>query len=68
MPEFQPGQEVRVREAGGDRSVQPDTRFLGKEGAIQYGTGTLVGGVPTFYVVEFHREVRAIPTDWLEPR
>ena len=40
--EFQAHQRVRVREDGGDPSVQPATRFLGKEGTIQYGTREVV--------------------------
>ncbi len=71
MPEFQPGQRIRVLEEGGARSSQPDGRFLGKEGTIQYGTGNLDGGPPTFYFVEFDRpprhRVMAISPDWLEP-
>ena len=67
MPEFQPGQHVRVRKEGGDRASRPDRRFMGKQGIIQHSTGRPEGGPPNFYVVEFHREVRAIPTDWLEP-
>ena len=66
MSEFQPDQRVRVREEGGDPGSKPDRRFLGKEGIIQYGTGNLE--VPTFYIVEFDREVFAISPDWLEPR
>ncbi len=71
MAEFQPGQRVRVREEGGARSSQPDGRFLGKEGTIQYGTGNLEGGSPTFYFVEFDSsplmdKVMAISPDWLE--
>ncbi len=69
MPEFQPGQRIRVLEEGGARSSQPDGRFLGKEGTIQYGTGNLEGGPPTFYFVKFDsRHMMAISTDWLEPR
>ena len=72
MPEFQPGQRVRVRDEGGDSSSMPDMRFLGKEGTIQYGTGNLDGGPPTFYFVEFDRspgqKVMAISADWLELR
>ncbi len=73
MPEFQAGQRVRVREEGGAPGTQPDMRFLGKEGAIQSGTGNLDGGPPTFYFVEFDRppagqKVMAISPDWLEPR
>ena len=69
MPEFQPGQRVRVRDEGGDSSSMPDMRFLGKEGTIQYGTGNLEGGPPTFYFVKFDStQVMAISADWLEPR
>ena len=73
MPEFQPGQRVRVRDEGGDSSSMPDMKFLGKEGTIQSGTGNLDGGPPTFYFVEFDRpragqKVMAISPDWLEPR
>ena len=69
MPAFHPGQRVRVREEGGARSSQPDGRFLGKEGTIQYGTGILEGGPPTFYFVKFDSmQVMAISADWLEPR
>ncbi len=45
--------------------------YQGKEGTIQYGTGNLDGGPPTFYFVEFDRPTRhkvmAISPDWLEP-
>ena len=72
MPEFQEGQRVRVREGGGDPATQPDSGFLGKEGTVQYGTGNLEGGAPTFYFVEFdmprRHKVMAISPDWLEPR
>ena len=75
MPEFQPGQRVRVRLRGGGGApgTQPDMKFLGKEGTIQSGTGNLDGGAPTFYFVEFDRpsvgqKVMAISPDWLEPR
>ncbi len=73
MPEFQPGPRVRVREEGGPPGTQPDMRFLGKEGTIQSGTGTVDGGPPTFYFVEFDRapareKVMAISTDWLASR
>ena len=72
MAEFQPGQRVRVCEEGGKPATQPDMRFLGKEGTIQYGTGNLDGGPPTFYFVEFDNvrvgKVSAISADWLEPR
>ena len=71
MPEFQEGQRVRVSDEGGDRSSQPDMVYQGKEGPIQYGTGNLDGGPPTFYFVEFDRpprhKVMAISPDWLEP-
>ncbi len=44
----------------------------GKEGTIQYGTGNLDGGPPTFYFVEFDRpprhKVMAISPDWLMPK
>ena len=59
MSEFQPGQRVRVLEEGGDPkeggdpSVHPDRKLLGKEGTIQCGTGDLHRGPPTFYFVEF---------------
>ena len=66
MPEFQPDQRVRVREDGGDLSSRPDNRFLGKEGTIEYPTGTLKDGLPTFYFVEIGREVVAISADWLD--
>ena len=68
MPEFQEGQRVRVRVEGGAPSSQPDLRRLGKEGTIQYGTGTPEeGDPPGFYFVEFDSgEVFAISADWLE--
>ena len=66
MPEFQPDQRVRVRKEGGDPSSRPDNRFLGKEGTIEYPTGALEDGLPTFYFVEIDREVFAISADWLE--
>ncbi len=69
MSEFQPGQRVRVLEEGGDPSVHPDRKWLGKEGTIQYGTGNREGGPPTFYFVKYDsRHVMAVSTDWLEPR
>ncbi len=73
MPEFQPGQRVKVREEGGAPGTQPDMRFLGKEGTIQSGTGNPDGGPPTFYFVEFDRaptwkKVMAISADWLASR
>ena len=70
MPEFQPGQRVRVREDGGDPSYPPDKTLLGNEGTIQYGTGEPGGrGRHFLYFVEFdNNEVRAISGDWLEPR
>ena len=50
----------------------PDLKYQGREGTIQYGTGNLDGGPPTFYFVEFDRpprhKVMAISPDWLEPR
>ena len=73
MPEFQPGQHVRVREEGGDPRVLPDNRWLGKEGTIQHATGNLLeNDPPTFYFVEFDNarsadKVMAISPDWLEP-
>ena len=72
MPEFQPGQRVRVRKEGGDSDTQPDKSVLGKEGTIQYGTGNLEGGPPTFYFVEFDSgrfldKVMATSADWLAP-
>ncbi len=72
MSEFQPGQRVRVLEEGGDPSVHPDRKWLGKEGTIQSGTGDLHRGAPTFYFVEFDSapfldKVMAISPDWLEP-
>ncbi len=73
MPEFRPGQPVRVREEGGAPGTQPDIRFLGREGTIQSGTGNVEGGPPTFYFVEFDRapaseKVMAISADWLASR
>ena len=76
MPEFQPGQRVKVREGGGAPSSLPDMRFLGQEGTIQsvqYGTGTLLEALPTFYHVEFDSvrwmdKVMAISADWIQPR
>ncbi len=76
MPQLHPGQRVKVREEGGASSSLPDTRFLGQVGtiqSIQYGTGTLPEGLPTFYHVEFDNvrrsdKVMAISADWLEPR
>ena len=70
IPEFQPGQRVRVREAGMG-GPPPDKRWRGKEGTIQYGTGNLNRGLPTFYFVEFESspildKVFAISRDWLE--
>ena len=65
MPEFQPDQRVRVLEDG-DPSVKPPRRLLGKEGTIEYPTGTLKDGLPTFYLVEIGREVFTISADWLE--
>ena len=68
--EFQPGQRVRVREAGGGNSP-PERRWLGKEGTIRYGTVTPVVGVapmPSIYFVEFHTgDVESFTPDWLEP-
>ena len=69
MPEFQPGQRVRVRDEGGDPDTQPDKSVLGKEGTIRYGhVLPLDGGPPMFYMVEFDiGEVESISPDWLEP-
>ena len=74
MPEFQRDQRVRVRvrEEGGAPGTQPEMEFLGQEGTIQYGTGNLDGGAPTFCFVEFdgapaRKKVMAISADWLEP-
>ena len=70
---FRPGQRVRVREEGGDPRSEPDQRWLGHEGTIQYGTGRPVdAGSPTFYFVEFDSspvkdKVMAISADWLAP-
>ena len=36
MPEFQPGQRVRVREAGGGEPP-PDQKLARQEGTIRYG-------------------------------
>ena len=68
MPELQPGQRVRVREAGGGESP-PDQSWLGKEGTIRYGhVLPLEGGPPMFYMVEFDiGVVESISSDWLEP-
>ena len=66
MPEFRPGQRVRVREDGGDSSSRPDAKYTGRLGTIQRGTGALYGP-PPFYFVEFDNgEVFAISPDWLE--
>ena len=68
MPEFEMGQRVRVREEGGAPGLQPDKRFLGKEGTVQYSTGIPLEGDPlTFYSVEFDSgEVELINPRWLE--
>lgn len=69
MPEFQPRQPVRIREEGGAPSSQPDKRWLGREGFIQYSPWTpLEGSPPTFfYFVEFDSgEVEPISPDWIE--
>ena len=67
MPEFRPGQRVRVREDGGSASSMPERKFIGKWGTIQRGTGSLSGPWP-FYFVEFDNgEVFAVSSDWLEP-
>ncbi len=66
MPEFQPGQRVRVREEGGDPDSQPEERVLGEEGIIWYGSASEDSGL-TFYFVEFDSGVVvAISPDWLE--
>ena len=72
MSEVQPGQHVRVLEEGGDPSVHPDTKLLGKEGTIPVRTGDLHREAPTFYFVEFDSapfldKVMAISPAWLEP-
>ena len=70
---FQPGQRGRVRRDGWSLRFEPDKRWLGREGTIQYGTGRPVeAGPPTFYIVEFDSspvmdKVMAISADWLEP-
>ncbi len=68
MPDFEPGQRVRVRENGGASALQPDKRFQGKEGTVQYSTGIPLEGDPlTFYSVELDRgEVELINPRWLE--
>ena len=72
MPEFRPGQRVRVRKEGGREPFRPTKKWLGKEGTIQYGTARETeAGPPTFYFVEFHSsplsdKVFAISRDWLE--
>ncbi len=70
--ELEPGQRVRVLDkVSGDIGPMPPTRFFGKEGTVQYGTGNTESGPPTFYVVEFEGttstdNVYAISPDWLE--
>ena len=69
MPEFQPGQRVRVRDEGGDPDTQPDKNVLGKEGTIWHGTGSEDSGLTIHYFVELDDEqVEIISPDWLEPR
>ncbi len=71
VPEFRPGQRVRVRKEGG-RGPSPDKKWLGQEGTVQYGTGRPTeAGPPTFYFVEFHSsplvdKAFAISPGWLE--
>ena len=69
MPEFQAGQRVRVREAGGEEE-QPDQSLLGKEGTIQSVTGNTHRAPSGFYFVKFDDSVVifAISPDWLVPR
>ena len=72
MSEFQPGQRVRVlEEVGGDIGPMPPSRFIGKEGTVQYGMENSTSGPPTFYMVEFEGaksrdNAYAISLDWLE--
>ena len=69
MPEFQPGQRVRVREEGGNPTYPPDKSLLGKEATIKYGTATWEAGPANAYWVEFDGgEVFAITGDWLASR
>ena len=70
MPEFQPGQRIRVLEEGGARSSQPDQSLLGKEGTIQSVTGNTHRAPSGFYFVKFDDSVVifAISPDWLVPR
>ncbi len=69
MPEFQPGQRVRVRDDGGDPDTQPDESLLGKHGTIWHGTGSEDSGLTIHYFVELDDEqVEIISPDWLEPR
>ncbi len=70
IPEFQPGQPVKVREEGGAPGSQPDQSLLGKEGTIQSVTGNTHRGPHGFYFVKFDDTVAmfAISPDWLEPR
>ena len=70
MPEFEEDQRVRVREAGGAPSSQPDKSLLGKEGTIFAAAQREIGsGRPISYWVEFDSGVvEAISPDWLEPR
>ena len=69
MPEFQPGQRVRVCEEGGDLDTQPEQRLLGKEGTIWHATGSEDSGLTIHYFVELDDDqVEIISPDWLEPR
>ena len=66
MPEFQPGQPIRVREEGGDPYFQPDKRLLGKEGTIEFGTWNVEGRPAAAYFVHLDSgEVLPISGDWL---
>ncbi len=69
MPEYRPGQTVRVREEGGDPTYPPDKSLLGKEATIQYATASWEAGPANAYWLEFDGgEVFAITGDWIEPR
>ena len=69
VPEFQPGQLVRVRTEGGDASSQPDTSLLGKDGTVWYGAGSEDSDLTMLYFVELDNgEVEVISPDWLELR
>ena len=66
MPHFEIGQRVKVREKGGAPALQPDKRFLGKQGTVRYSTGIPLEDL-TFYSVEFDSgEVELINPRWLE--